>query len=113
MAVARRTLARLPRWDMAPGTPAARVTLLAAVAPAHGLIPPSVRLASADASFRRYFRVGTLAGSAGPAATCIIMDAPPEREDCGPFVKVAHLMVAAGLPAPRILAWLVRHTRNR
>ena len=70
------------------------------VTPAHGLLPDTVRPASADASFRRYFRVGT-AGS----GSCIIMDAPPAQEDCRPFVKVAGLMADAGLQAPRVLAW--------
>jgi aminoglycoside/choline kinase family phosphotransferase len=57
--------------------------------------------ASADASFRRYFRV-TLAGA--DARTLIAMDAPPEHEDCRPFVHVAGLLAAAGLNAPRVLA---------
>lgn len=67
---------------------------------AHGLLPETLRLASADASFRRYFRVATQAG-----ASCIVMDAPPAQEDCRPFVKVAKLMADAGLNAPRVLAW--------
>lgn len=54
--------------------------------------------ASADASFRRYFRVSHAAG------THIAMDAPPEREDCRPFVQVAGLMRAAGLHVPEIVA---------
>lgn len=58
----------------------------------------SLAPASADASFRRYFRV-TL-----PDATLIVMDAPPEHEDCRPFVRVAGLMAAAGLNVPTILA---------
>ena len=57
--------------------------------------------ASADASFRRYFRV-TFADDGG--RTLIAMDAPPEKEDCRPFVKVAGLMAAAGVHVPRILA---------
>lgn len=72
---------------------------LATVAPAHGLQPGTLRPASADASFRRYLRVD------GAAATFIVMDAPPEREDCKPFVKVGRLMADAGLHVPRILAW--------
>ena len=44
-----------------------------------GLSTSSVRPASADASFRRYFRVDGVAGSEKPASF-IIMDAPPERE---------------------------------
>jgi aminoglycoside/choline kinase family phosphotransferase len=63
------------------------------------LDPLTLRLASADASFRRYFRVDQGADS------CIIMDAPPAQEDCAPFVKVAELMRQAGLNAPRVLAW--------
>ncbi len=55
--------------------------------------------ASADASFRRYFRVTLPDG-----ATQIAMDAPPEHEDCRPFVQVAELLAGAGLNAPRILA---------
>ncbi len=72
---------------------------LAAVGPAHGLQPASLRPASADASFRRYLRVDGVGGS------FIVMDAPPEREDCKPFAKVAQLMAEAGLYVPRVLAW--------
>ena len=72
---------------------------LAAMAQQHELQADSVRLASADASFRRYFRVDAAAGS------YIIMDAPPAQEDCRPFVKVAGLMAEAGLSAPHVLAW--------
>ena len=50
-----------------------------------GLRPETVRAASADASFRRYFRVDAAEGS------LIIMDAPPSHEDCRPFVSVARL----------------------
>ena len=73
---------------------------LADQAPTHGLLPATLRPASADASFRRYFRIGKAAGG-----DCIIMDAPPAQEDCRPFVKVAQLMADAGLQAPRVLAW--------
>ena len=54
--------------------------------------------ASADASFRRYFRVTTDTG------TRIVMDAPPAHEDCRPFIHVAALLAGAGLNAPQILA---------
>jgi aminoglycoside/choline kinase family phosphotransferase len=73
---------------------------LQSIAAQHALTPASTRLASADASFRRYFRIDKAAGG-----SCIIMDAPPDKEDCHPFVKVAGLMAGAGLPAPRVLAW--------
>ena len=65
----------------------------------HGLVPQSLRSASADASFRRYFRIDSSHGSR------IIMDAPPDREDCHPFAKVAGLMQEAGLHVPQVLAW--------
>ena len=73
---------------------------LANTAPVHALDAASLRVASADASFRRYFRIDTAGGG-----SCIIMDAPPDKEDCHAFVKVAGLMAAADLPAPRVLAW--------
>ena len=66
------------------------------------LDPATLRLASADASFRRYFRIDRIDRAAG---SCIIMDAPPALEDCAPFVKIAALMAEAGLNAPRVLAW--------
>ncbi len=72
---------------------------LDAQASAHGVLPATVRAASADASFRRYFRVDTSVGS------CIVMDAPPDKENCEPFVRIAQLMRDADLYAPRILAW--------
>ncbi len=72
---------------------------LDAQASAHGVRPATVRVASADASFRRYFRIDTANGS------CIVMDAPPDKENCEPFVRIARLMLDAGLYAPRILAW--------
>ena len=55
--------------------------------------------ASEDASFRRYFRA-TLADG----RHYIVMDAPPEREPCGPFVHVAALLRAAGVNAPEVHA---------
>ncbi len=70
------------------------------VARQHALAVQTLRPASADASFRRYLRIdGTAGGSR------IIMDAPPDKEDCRPFVKVAGLMADAGLYVPGILAW--------
>lgn len=54
--------------------------------------------ASADASFRRYFRVAL------PDRTLIAMDAPPQHEDCRPFVHAAEVFGAAGVHVPRVLA---------
>jgi N-acetylmuramate 1-kinase len=56
-----------------------------------------IERASADASFRRYFRV-FLEGR-----TLIAMDAPPEREDSRAFIRVAGLLREAGLNAPEVL----------
>jgi hypothetical protein len=60
--------------------------------------------ASSDASFRRYFRVFPLNDSSlnDEDDTLIVMDAPPDKEDTGPFVKVATLMAAIGLNVPLI-----------
>ena len=57
-----------------------------------------LQTASADASFRRYFRANTAVGS------FIVMDAPPSHEDCNPFIHVARLFRAAGANTPEILA---------
>lgn len=65
----------------------------------HGLQPESLRVASADASFRRYLRITGAHGSR------IIMDAPPDKEDCRPFDHVARLMADADLNVPQVLAW--------
>jgi aminoglycoside/choline kinase family phosphotransferase len=56
--------------------------------------------ASADASFRRYFRVRL----AEDGSTRIVMDAPPEHEDTRPWLKVAELFGAAGAHVPEVLA---------
>ncbi|WP_418148989.1 phosphotransferase [Variovorax paradoxus] len=74
---------------------------LAGIGAAHGLRPETVRLASADASFRRYFRID----ATGSAASRIVMDAPPDKENSEPFVQVARLMAEAGVTAPQVLEW--------
>jgi N-acetylmuramate 1-kinase len=55
--------------------------------------------ASADASFRRYFRATFADGS-----TRIVMDAPPQHEDCRPFLHVAKLFEEAGAHVPHVHA---------
>lgn len=54
--------------------------------------------ASADASFRRYFRIGLA------DRTLVAMDAPPEQEDSRPFLEVATLLADTGVNVPRIHA---------
>ena len=77
---------------------------LAGLAGTQRLRPETVRPASADASFRRYFRI-----DANDGTTRIVMDAPPDKEDSAPFVKVAALMREAGVTAPEVLDWDQRH----
>jgi aminoglycoside/choline kinase family phosphotransferase len=57
--------------------------------------------ASEDASFRSYWRV-----SPGPDghASCILMDAPPGKEDLGPWLDIAARLRNAGLHAPQVFA---------
>ena len=54
--------------------------------------------ASVDASFRRYFRVHSGSDS------YIVMDAPPEKEDSAPFLKVARLLAGMNLNVPIVMA---------
>ncbi len=56
--------------------------------------------ASADASFRRYFRIASKNPDFG---TLIVMDAPPQHEPLDTFIKVDLLLSAAGLNVPHIL----------
>ncbi|HIO91969.1 MAG TPA: aminoglycoside phosphotransferase [Leucothrix mucor] len=57
----------------------------------------TLTVASADASFRRYFRIHN------HGDTMIAMDAPPEKEDSTPFVEVTQRLLDAGVHAPEIL----------
>ena len=59
----------------------------------------SLAPASEDASFRRYFRASLPDGR-----SFIAMDAPPDKEDCRPFVHVAALLRQAGVHAPEVHA---------
>ena len=59
----------------------------------------SLAPASEDASFRRYFRA-----TFDDGRTYIAMDAPPEKEDCRPFIHVARLLKQAGVHAPEVHA---------
>ena len=53
--------------------------------------------ASADASFRRYFRIRD------GARSWIVMDAPPDKENCRPFLHVGELLRRAGVHVPEVL----------
>ena len=77
---------------------------IAGIAAAQGLLPATLRIASADASFRRYLRVDTVLGDSR-----IVMDAPPDKENSAPFVRIAALMQDAGLNAPKVLDWHEAH----
>jgi aminoglycoside/choline kinase family phosphotransferase len=63
-----------------------------------GFAGSRIEPASVDASFRRYFRVTR------GEDTYIAMDAPPEKENLGPFLSVARLLLGIGLNVPMILA---------
>ena len=63
-----------------------------------GFAGASIAPASVDASFRRYFRVTQAEDS------YIVMDAPPDKEDSGPFLKVARILGSLDLNVPIILA---------
>ena len=90
-----------------PAREAAFFNWLAEVGGKHQLDASTLRVASADASFRRYLRID--AASASPQHSRIIMDAPPDKENSHPFVDVAALMAKAGLNVPQVLDWSPKH----
>ncbi|HEX8513824.1 MAG TPA: phosphotransferase, partial [Allosphingosinicella sp.] len=64
----------------------------------HGWTGAEIRPLAGDASFRRYFRVHR------GDETAVLMDAPPEHEDLGPFLTVAGHLLDRGFCPPRPLA---------
>ena len=56
-----------------------------------------IEVASADASFRRYFRAWDADG-----ASYVVMDAPPDKEDIGPYLHVARLLESTGVHVPQV-----------
>jgi N-acetylmuramate 1-kinase len=60
----------------------------------------NLQTASADASFRQYFRVTSNKDN----STYIVMDAPPEKEDCRPFLQITELIRNVGVNAPQVFA---------
>ena len=73
---------------------------------AYGLQIETLRPASSDASFRRYFRIDAGATEQGErrADSYVAMDAPPAHEDCRPFVHIAQLLARQGVSTPEIIA---------
>jgi aminoglycoside/choline kinase family phosphotransferase len=69
-----------------------------------GLDIATLRIASADASFRRYFRLDGRSSESSAHTTMVAMDAPPPQEDILPFLKVQSLMAQAGLRVPAVIA---------
>lgn len=65
-----------------------------------GINNPTIEPASADASFRRYFRV-----SANGEST-IVMDAPPDKENCDPFIDITNRLLKSGVNSPEVVAYL-------
>ena len=55
-----------------------------------------IKVASSDASFRRYFRMDT------PDGPRIIMDSPPHLEPCEPFIEIGQKLVSSGIQVPKI-----------
>ena len=76
----------------------AALTWLAPHAAALDLDLTTLRPASADASFRRYFRL-----DAGKGSSLILMDAPPDKEDSSPFLHAQRIMAQAGVHVPAIV----------
>jgi len=64
-----------------------------------GCDPAGIEVASADASFRRYFRLPR------GAASAVAMDAPPDREDLSTYLRVSGLLESCGVHVPRVLAF--------
>jgi aminoglycoside/choline kinase family phosphotransferase len=66
----------------------------------------TLRPASADASFRRYFRLEGRAPDRPEAGTVtrIVMDAPPDKEDIGPYLRVTRLLSGCGVHVPEVHA---------
>ncbi len=78
----------------------ARLRARAAFLAAQGLAGAPLQPLAADASFRRYYRIGP----EGERPSLVLMDAPPPMEDVRPFLAVARVLANWGLHAPDILA---------
>ncbi|MDX1458914.1 MAG: phosphotransferase [Marinobacter sp.] len=68
----------------------------------HGFDQATPQPVSGDASFRRYFRVSGDPHGLG-SQHYIVMDAPPEHEDCRPFVAIAHYWHSLDIAVPAVI----------
>lgn len=75
------------------------IQLLAWLRQSCGLSDFTFKAASDDASFRRYFRIQLPDG-----ASRIVMDAPPDKEDCRPFIEITQRLQKTGVHVPHIYA---------
>ncbi|HXC60984.1 MAG TPA: phosphotransferase [Steroidobacteraceae bacterium] len=64
-----------------------------------GMSVQNIAPASADASFRRYFRAWNAAGE-----TFVVMDAPPDKEDLSAYLRVSGLLEQCGVHVPHVHA---------
>ncbi|WP_043969770.1 MULTISPECIES: aminoglycoside phosphotransferase family protein [Acinetobacter] len=62
-----------------------------------------INFLAGDASFRRYARIGL------QNKTYMLMDAPPEKEDCAPFVSIDEFFDKHGVRVPHIIAKDLAH----
>ena len=60
----------------------------------------SIKPLAGDASFRRYFRV---IESNNPTQTYVLMDAPPEKEDVTPFIRICNWLSTSDIRTPKII----------
>ena len=65
----------------------------------NGIINPGITQLPCDASFRHYYRIEKPDGS-----NIMLMDAPPDKEDSRPYIRVAMHLASMGLSAPKILS---------
>ncbi len=76
-----------------------RAALIAEFLARHGWAEAAIKRLPSDASFRRYSRLTAFSGS-----RAMLMDAPPPKEDVGPFILIARHLGALGYSAPRLIA---------
>lgn len=88
-----------PPWKSTPLSDARFELLSRWVTQDLGRAVSRIEVASADASFRRYFRAFLRDGG-----SLVVMDAPPDKEDLGPYLKVAALLSGAGVHVPAVHA---------